>query len=73
MIMRKERLIIISIAEILIAFTVCLHISEQTDKILVLLLLLGFIAVLTDCCIGLYQMQTIREQKEQEERKRIRA
>ena len=36
MIMRKERLIIISIAEILIAFTVCLHISEQTDKILVL-------------------------------------
>ncbi len=73
MIMRKERLIIISITEILIAFTLCLHISEQTDKILVLLLVLGFIAVLTDCCIGLYQMQTIREQKEQEERKRIQA
>ena len=47
MIMRKERLIIISITEILIAFTLCLHISEQTDKILVLLLVLGFIAVLT--------------------------
>ena len=71
--MRRERLILMSIAEVGLAATLILRYSEPASRILILTMLCIFAAVVADCGIGLHQMHTIREQKDEEEKRRIQA
>lgn len=71
--MRRERLILMSIAEAVLAAALILRCGEAGSRILVLAMLCIFAAVVADCGIGLHQMRTIREQKDEEEKRRIQA
>ena len=71
--MRRERLILMSIAEAVLAAALILRCGEAGSRILVLAMLCIFAAVVADCGIGLHQMHTIREQKDEEEKRRIQA
>lgn len=71
--MRRERLILMSIAEAVLAAALILRCGEAGSRILVLAMLCIFAVVVADCSIGLHQMRTIREQKDEEEKRRIQA
>ena len=71
--MRRERLILMSIAEAVLAAALILRCGETGSRILVLAMLCIFASVVADCGIGLRQMHTIREQKDEEEKRRIQA
>ena len=71
--MRRERLILMSIAEAVLAAALILRCGEAGSRILVLAMLCIFAVVVADCGIGLHQMRTSREQKDEEEKRRIQA
>lgn len=73
MTMRRERLIMMSCVEAVLAAELILRCSELVSRILVLVMACIFAAVVADCGIGLHQMRAIREQKDEEEKRRIQA
>ena len=73
MTMRRERLIMMSCVEAVLAAALILRYSELVSRILVLVMVCLFAAVVADCGVGLHQMRMIREQKDEEEKRRIQA
>lgn len=73
MTMRRERLIMMSCVEAVLAAALILRYSEPVSRILVLVMVCLFAAVVADCGVGLHQMRMIREQKDEEEKRRIQA